>query len=192
MARSFSEREKEAIRKGLIVACQQSWAQYGYKKTSVDELCRQAGISKGAFYLFFPSKESLFCEVLCLVQGQALDAAWQAAERRKDKSGILEALKIIYREYSKNNFLYHADSRDYTALCNKLSKEQAGRLAELEERGKQLFLGQPHLELKVSQELAISALYSLIMGIRNKDALLCGHMEVFDFMADCLVEKLYR
>lgn len=91
MARSFSEREKEAIRKGLIAACQQSWAQYGYKKTSVDELCRQAGISKGAFYLFFPSKESLFCEVLCLVQGQALDTAWQAAERRKDKSGILEA-----------------------------------------------------------------------------------------------------
>lgn len=52
MARSFAEQEKERIRKNLLEACKRSWAQYGYKKTSVDELCREAGISKGAFYLF--------------------------------------------------------------------------------------------------------------------------------------------
>ena len=56
MARSFSEREKENIRKSLIDICKQSWTQYGYKKTSVDEMCKQVGISKGAFYLFFESK----------------------------------------------------------------------------------------------------------------------------------------
>ena len=55
MARSFTEREKENIKKGLQDACKRSWTQYGYKKTSVDELCREAGISKGAFYLFFES-----------------------------------------------------------------------------------------------------------------------------------------
>ena len=65
MARSFTETEKENIRKRLLDACRQSWTQYGYKKTSVDELCQQAGISKGAFYLFFESKEALFCDVLC-------------------------------------------------------------------------------------------------------------------------------
>lgn len=49
MARSFTEREKENIKKSLQEACKQSWTQYGYKKTSVDDLCKQAGISKGAF-----------------------------------------------------------------------------------------------------------------------------------------------
>ncbi len=192
MARSFSEREKGAIQKGLIAACQESWAQHGYKKTSVEELCKRAGISKGAFYLFFPSKESLFCEVLCSVQEQVLEAAGQAVEQRRDKSGILEAMKLIYQEYAKNSFLCHAGSGDYTALQNKLSEEQLGRLAALEERGKQLFLGQPHLELKVSQGLAVSAIYSLLMNVRNKDVLPCGHVEVFGFLAECLVEKLYQ
>ena len=46
MARSFSEREKENIRKSLMDICKQNWTQYGYKKTSVDEICKQAGISK--------------------------------------------------------------------------------------------------------------------------------------------------
>ena len=68
MSRSFTDYEKDNIRKSLLEACKQSWTQYGYKKTSVDELCKHAGISKGAFYLFFESKEALFCEVLCMVQ----------------------------------------------------------------------------------------------------------------------------
>ena len=53
MARSFTEREKENIKRSLQEACKQSWTQYGYKKTSVDDLCKQVGISKGAFYLLF-------------------------------------------------------------------------------------------------------------------------------------------
>lgn len=35
MERSFSEREKETIRKKLMDACKQSWTQYGYKKTAL-------------------------------------------------------------------------------------------------------------------------------------------------------------
>lgn len=94
----------------------------------MDELCRQAGISKGAFYLFFESKEALFCEVLCSVQEQICDAASRIIEEQKDKYGIAKALKFIYREYNKNNFLYNADSMDYTILMNKLSQEQAKKL----------------------------------------------------------------
>ena len=75
MGRSFTKREKEKIRQSLQDACKQSWTRYGYKKTSIDELCRQAGISKGAFYLFYESKEALFCEVLCQVQQQIRDGA---------------------------------------------------------------------------------------------------------------------
>ena len=80
MPRCFTEREKKNIRRRLQEACKQSWTQYGYKKTSVDELCKQAGISKGAFYLFFESKEALFCEVLCCVQEQICNAASEVME----------------------------------------------------------------------------------------------------------------
>lgn len=192
MARSFSEREKENIKKNLQEACKQSWTQYGYKKTSVDELCKQVCISKGAFYLFFESKEALFCEVLCSVQEQICNAASEVIENHRDKYGVAEALKLIYREYDKNNFLYDSDSTDFTILMNKLSEEQAKKIEESNHMSEQLFSGQPHLKFKVDAGLAMSVIYSLIMNIKNRDILPHNHMETFDFMVDHLIDSLYE
>lgn len=192
MARSFTEQEKENIRRSLQEACKQSWTQYGYKKTSVDDLCKQAGISKGAFYLFFESKEALFCEVLCSVQEQICDIASEIIKKYKDKDGVAEALKLIYREYDRNNFLYDSDSMDFTILMNKLSEEQAKKIDESNKMSRQLFLSQPYLKFKVDTDLALSIIYSLIMNIKNKDILPHNHMETFDFMVDHLIDSLYE
>lgn len=192
MARSFSEQEKKNIQKKLLKACKRSWTQYGYKKTSVDQLCKQVGISKGAFYLFFESKEALFCEVLCLVQSQIYDAALKAMEEYEGKQGVAEALKVVYREYDKNNFLYNSDSQDFTILMNKLSEEQAKRVMDSNRRNQALFSGQPHLKLKVSADLAMGVIYSLIMNIKNKDTLPGNHLETFDFMAEHLIAVIYE
>ena len=192
MSRSFTEREKENIKKNLLEACKQNWTQYGYKKTSVDELCKQVGISKGAFYLFFESKESLFCDVLCLVQEQICDAASAIIEKHRDKYGAAEALKLIYQEYDRNNFLYDADSMDYTILMNKLSEEQAEKMEESNRMSRQLFSSQPYLKFKVDANMAMSVIYSLIMTIKNKDVLPHNHIETFDFMVDHLIDRLYE
>lgn len=60
MPRGFSQQEKEAIRSQLLEQGRRFLTTYGLKKTSVEELTTAVGISKGAFYLFFPSKEELF------------------------------------------------------------------------------------------------------------------------------------
>ncbi|RTQ87945.1 TetR/AcrR family transcriptional regulator [Lysinibacillus telephonicus] len=39
------------------------FAQKGYEYTSVDEIAKECGISKGSFYKYFPSKEDLLIEV---------------------------------------------------------------------------------------------------------------------------------
>ena len=190
MERSFTEREKENIKRSLREACKQSWTRYGYKKTSVDDLCRQAGISKGAFYLFFESKEALFCEVLCSVQEQICSAASEVIEKYKDKYGAAEALKLIYREYDKNNFLCDSDSADFTILMNKLSEERAKKIAESNQLSRQLFLSQPYFKFKVHADMAMSVIYALIMNIKNKEILPYNHIETFDFMVDHLIDSL--
>ena len=192
MARSFSEREKEHIRNHLMELCRQSWARYGYKKTSVDELCKKAGISKGAFYIFYESKEALFCEVICSVQGRICDTASRMIEERRDRFGAAEALKFIYREYDKHNFLYEADSEDFTILMNRLSEEQAKKIEASNHMSQQLFLNQPYLKFKVDADLAMSVIYSLIMNVKNKDILPYDHMETFDFMVGHLIDSLYE
>lgn len=192
VARSFTEREKENIKKSLQEVCKQSWTQYGYKKTSVDDICKKVGISKGALYLFFESKEALFCEVLCSVQEQICNAASEIIKKHKDKYGVAEALKFIYREYDKNNFLYDSNSTDFVILMNKLSEEQAKKIKESNNMSQQLFFNQSYLKFKVDKDMAMSVIYSLIMNIKNKDILPHNHMEIFDFMVDHLIDSLYE
>jgi AcrR family transcriptional regulator len=62
--RAFSERERDLIRQRLRAAGRQAFADFGLRRTAVDDLVRAAGISKGAFYLFYESKEELLLELL--------------------------------------------------------------------------------------------------------------------------------
>lgn len=190
MARSFTEREKNNIRRNLREICKRYWTQYGYKKTSVDDLCKQAGISKGAFYLFFESKEALFCEVICSVQEQICNAASALIEKYKDRYGVAEALKFIYREYDQNNFLCNSNSTDFTIFMNKLSEEQSKKIVESNKKSQQLFLNPSYLRCKVDADMAMSVIYSLILNIKNKDILPQDHVETFDFMVDHLIDSL--
>src|SRR5262249_53325974 len=64
MPRAFSELERELIRNRLRQVGRQAFATYGLRRTAVDDLVAAAGISKGAFYLFYDSKEALLLDVL--------------------------------------------------------------------------------------------------------------------------------
>ena len=44
----------------ILSAAAERIAHYGYDKTTIEEIARDAGISKGAVYLHFRSKEQLF------------------------------------------------------------------------------------------------------------------------------------
>ncbi len=126
------------------------------------------------------------------MQEQICNAASEIIEKHQDKYGVAEALKLIYREYDKNNFLYNSNGTDFTILINKLSEEQAKKIEESNQMSQQLFLSQPYLKFKVDTDLAMSVIYSLIMNIKNKDIVPHNHLETFDFMVDHLIHSLYE
>lgn len=64
MPKAFTDNEREQISEQLHRAGETYFAAHGLKKTTVDELAGAAGISKGAFYLFYASKEALFMDVV--------------------------------------------------------------------------------------------------------------------------------
>jgi AcrR family transcriptional regulator len=64
MPKGFSERERTLIRAQLLAKGRELFATQGIKKANVEDLTRAAGISKGAFYLFYNSKEELFFELM--------------------------------------------------------------------------------------------------------------------------------
>lgn len=64
MPSAFTSIERERILSSLRHSARECARTTGMKNLSVDELARKAGISKGAFYKFYPCKEMLFLEIL--------------------------------------------------------------------------------------------------------------------------------
>ena len=54
----------QQTRTRILEAAQSEFARHGYDATGVAELCRVAGVTKGAFYHHFRSKEEVFLELL--------------------------------------------------------------------------------------------------------------------------------
>ncbi len=77
---------------------QESFARRGVRGTTVDDLARSAGISKGAFYRFFDSKEALLVALLSDYETAAqagIEAAVRADPGRWTEVLIGSALRAI-------------------------------------------------------------------------------------------------
>ena len=64
MPKGFTEKQRENIQKALLNTGKTLFSQYGLNKTSIGDLTKAVGISQGAFYQFYPSKEMLYYTVL--------------------------------------------------------------------------------------------------------------------------------
>lgn len=51
-------------RERLLAAAARQFTQFGFRKTNIEDITRAAGISKGAFYLEFSTKEILFDQLV--------------------------------------------------------------------------------------------------------------------------------
>jgi AcrR family transcriptional regulator len=126
MPRGFTEDEKERIRTRLLAQARTCLATYGVRKTSVDDLVAAVGISKGAFYLFYPSKEDLFFTVF-----EQLETAYHVdlLARLEGATGLpvarvrtfLHQAVSLWRE---NPLFQHFDEAEVAYLARKLPPER--------------------------------------------------------------------
>lgn len=59
----MTQQRAEETRSHILDAAGELFAQRGYDATSVADICEQAGVTKGAFYHHFASKQSVFLEL---------------------------------------------------------------------------------------------------------------------------------
>ena len=90
------KRRREETRQKLIDSALTVFATHGFERATVDEIVRDAGFSKGAFYVHFESKEDLFwamlegrIETLQETMRGALDTTQSVADNERR---ILEAI----------------------------------------------------------------------------------------------------
>lgn len=126
MPKSYSEAERRTIREALHTGAAQCLAQYGLRKTTIDELVRRAHIPKGTFYLFYPSKEALLFEVI-LEQHDEIEQRFLA--QLAPHSGALtaelltDALVEVYQEAERSGLVALLSNGELDALARRLPAE---------------------------------------------------------------------
>ena len=90
--KNMQDKENNQLRENRILkAANELFVQYGFDKTTVSEIAKEAGISKGAIYLHFQSKEDLL-ENLILQEFQAYAKRWWALVEADPQGGSVASM----------------------------------------------------------------------------------------------------
>ena len=87
----MTKSDNEERRQRILDAAANLIVHYGYDKTTVSDIAREAGISKGAIYLHFASKEALF-EGLIVREMQAHTATWLDRLEADEQGGTIGSM----------------------------------------------------------------------------------------------------
>lgn len=126
MPKAFSNQEKEIIRKKLLEKGKECFEKYGLKKTNVEDLTQAAGISKGAFYLFYRSKEELFLEILEGFEAQFREELFSHVLNpgMPARENFRELLKKAFLTWESSVMLKNFSQEEFEYLVRKLPPEK--------------------------------------------------------------------
>ncbi len=127
MPKSYSEQEREYIKKRLREEAAKCLARYGVRHTTVDEIVKRVNIPKGTFYLFYKSKELLLFEVIQEQQERINRELFQTVSDMGNTEISAEALTdIVFEFYKKTEemlILKLLNAGEVELLARKLPRE---------------------------------------------------------------------
>lgn len=199
MPRSFNEEETAKIRTALMKKGKTLFTRAGLRKTTVDDLVREAGIAKGSFYKFFPSKEYLYMEILEAEERELKERLTEQFQEGKDPGS--EDLKRFFTgfiDYMEEEplFLKMFGENALEQLLLKLPAEKLEEhmrgdedwsralLASLQGSG---FLPQMKTDVFAALMRGIFILFTQ-KGVIGESSF----RESLDFLLDALAEKIVR
>jgi AcrR family transcriptional regulator len=135
MPRAFSDYEKETLRSQILEKGQKLFEVQGLRKTTVDELTETVGISKGAFYLFYGSKEELYLDILEQIETEIKTrilelAIHPQADAHQNVSNLLKRFLLTMDAYP---LLKNLSKSDFDYLVRKLPAERVLQHANSDE-----------------------------------------------------------
>ena len=127
MPKSYTDQEKEYIINRLKEEAAKCIAQYGIRKTTVDEIVKRVKIPTGTFYLFYQSKELLLFEVIVEqheamereMQKTLIDIVWLSPSIEK----LTDVFCGFYKMVDQNPILKILNSVEVELLALKLHED---------------------------------------------------------------------
>jgi AcrR family transcriptional regulator len=176
MPKAFTEHEKALIGSRLLEQGYKLFSTYGLKKTNIEEIARASGISKGAFYKFYESKEALFMDVIEQAEIRlrqeilaVIDLPGQSARAR-----LYALLKKAFDLFETIPILQFFTSSDYDLLFRRIPAEiLQAHLASDRMFMEDLFTHCQNagIPIRVQPEQMMGLLYPLVLAILHKEDL---------------------
>lgn len=174
MPRAFTEQENELIGKRLLEQGYRLFSAYGLKKTNIEEIARAAGISKGAFYNFYASKEALFMDVIEEAEVRLRQEVLAQVDLPgpSPRARLAAVLKKAFAIFQSMPILQFLSGGDYELLFRNLPPEKLQQHLSSD----QVFIGeliarcqQAGIPICAPPEQIASLLYPLVMAALHAD-----------------------
>ena len=191
MAKAFNENEIEIIRQKLIESCRICWERYGYRKTNVTQLCEMSGISTGAFYAFFSSKEMLFIATSTAFQEKLYIMLKENKPENPGKQDLANGLKLILEELARNKWVFSLHE-DYEIFVRKLPDDFLEKDYQKDLLDISRIIEFYGLKPRVSMEEITAVVYTLYMSLYFTDTIGKFHLWAVSFLIDNTIDKLFE
>ena len=171
MATAFTEKERGIILSKLKESARHFAVTPGVRKTTVDDLVAEAGISKGAFYKFYESKEMLFFEILEDLHEEVYESAKVILNTQKSLSpserialAILTALEKIDQN-GMTNFL----KDDVSYLMRKIPEETLDRHFHSDDQNIFSLIETSGISLTQPPEIISAVIRTLVLSLVHRN-----------------------
>ncbi|WP_411822498.1 TetR/AcrR family transcriptional regulator [Leptospira sp. 'Mane'] len=113
--------EEELRKKEILEAALDCFLQFGYSKTSMDDIAKKAGLSRPLLYLKFKNKEDLFTAIFLYLMEGRYEASEEVLKTKLNaKEKLIRISEILLIEpWAK--VAGHPMTSDYYEACSRLS-----------------------------------------------------------------------
>ena len=191
MRKALSQREQTAIKAKLIESCRVCWERYGYKKTGVAELASMAGISTGAFYSFFPSKEMLFMETANAFTKKLYELMASCKPNQPTKHDFAIGFKQCTDELFENKWIFSL-REDAKTFLRKLPEDFLEQDFQQDLLDITAVVNLYGLVPKVSMEEIVAVFHTLLMSIYLTEIIGAPHRQALDLLIDAAMDSLFE
>lgn len=189
--RAFTQEEKERVRERLIAAAEKYLGSTGVKKTTVEDLAKAAGISKGAFYLFYESKELLFMDALDNAQKVIHDAIIERIRQSSDKrEGFVEVTLAMYKDFMAKPYLVALSGEEYQALLMRVPRGKIEEHIAAADASSKRFCEELGVS-GVSPEMLSAVLRMLFLGVLHRGEVGPLADNAFEFALRAVADKIF-
>lgn len=188
---AFTAEERTVLTGQLLESARRFVKEQSARKVTVEQLTDSVGISKGAFYLFYPSKEHLFYALLRQMHTELYGPAMELLEQPKGTPAqqltcaILEGCRAL-----DESGLCRFWEQDAPEILCAIPSEERRAQQEQEYAVFRRFLAQ-NKAADIPEEQAVNALHSLILTVPMRKKLGEDYPQILLWMAQGICAQIF-